>query len=680
MKKVYLLFISAIICAGSFAQTVSVYDGAGFYDDFIIGTKDYFVSESIYTNAELGAGSFITAGSAIQRVNFFLAQVGSPTAINNYNIYMKNVPLATTTLATGAYTTVGYTLVFSGTYNATPVGFAGVILTTPFVRTANTNLQVLIERKDNVLHPNYVFEATLGNSADQTVNSSRKYSANVLPVSGTTSLTATPIRPAMQFVHTFPVDVSIDEINLPEISCFSAPQTASVFLVNYGTTNIAAGAASTTLHVRGANNFSGTLTNTAIILPGQFEELSFTGINLSNPGDNIDTAYVTLAGDGTTVNDTLSTANTTATTLSGFPVTETLEEFYPIDVTSTVDVFPYIETIALGNLWFPNHGDYFNTDQTTHLVPLGAPTDSAYYIFDSYSGGNSEGFESRLFSNCIDLSSIVSSPLLTFYMSHDNIFPTTLDSLYVSVSTDKGVTWTRIAGFQRPDVTATSPIWRLESVNLNAYLGQTIQIGFEGVSKYGNAICLDNITINGLLPVSILNFDAQRNGAVNNLTWRTAQESNTNKFIIERSTNGGQTFFPIGQVTAAGNSATERSYSFTDIAPVKGINYYRLRIVDLDNTFKYSIIRNVKNTGNVDFTFGPNPVQQRLMINLNADKADKGFISITDMSGKQVYNSVADVFAGLNNIPVETSRLAQGSYILRLQLSNETVVKKFNKL
>ena len=669
MKKIYLLLISAIISAGSIAQTVSVYDGAGFYDDFIIGTQNYFVSESIYTNAELGNTNFTTAASAIQRINFFLAQVGAPTAINNYNVYMKNVALATTTFTTGAYATAGYTLVFSGTYNATPVGLSGVVLTTPFVRTAGTNLQVLIVRTDNVLHPNYVFEATVGNSADPAANSSRIYSGTVLPVSGTTSLTATFIRPAMQFIHTFPVDASVDLIDFPTISCYTGPQTVSVYLVNAGTTNIAAGTASTTLHIRGANTYTGTRTNTGIILPGQFEVLSYTGVGLSNPGVNFDTAYTTLAGDGTTYNDTLVTQSEAATTLSAFPLVEDAETTFP--------VFSYIQTIQLGNLWSIQDGDYTNTDQTTPLTPRAPGTRS--FIFDSYSGSNSEGFESRLFSNCINLNTLA-SPLITFYMSHDNIFSTTLDSMYVSVSTDKGVTWTRIAGFQRPDATATTPLWRLHSVSLAAYAGQTIQIGFEGVSKYGNAILIDDITITGTLPVTLLSFNAQRNGTVNSLSWKTSQEINTNKFIIERSTDGGRHFTGIGEVAAAGNSTTARSYTYTDVAPVKGINYYRLRIVDLDNVTKLSEVKNVRNLGVSDFTFAPNPVQQQMKMMLDAEKPGKGFISITDMSGKQVYNNAVDVIAGSNTIIIETGRLSTGSYIINMQLNEDRIVKKFTKL
>ncbi|MEO6670889.1 MAG: T9SS type A sorting domain-containing protein, partial [Ferruginibacter sp.] len=108
-------------------------------------------------------------------------------------------------------------------------------------------------------------------------------------------------------------------------------------------------------------------------------------------------------------------------------------------------------------------------------------------------------------------------------------------------------------------------------------------------------------------------------------------------------------------------------------------NYYRLRIVDLDNSFKYSIIKTVKNVGAADFYVAPNPVQQQMKIKLDADKVDKGFISITDLSGKQVYRNNITIAEGTNNLVVETGKLSSGMYIITIQLSNDKIVQKFNK-
>ena len=94
------------------------------------------------------------------------------------------------------------------------------------------------------------------------------------------------------------------DIATPGITCYNTPQTLSVYLYNAGTSSIAAGAAAVTVKVGGANTYSGTQNNTGAIASGAFEIINFTGINLNNAGTNIDTAYVTLAGDGTTFNDT----------------------------------------------------------------------------------------------------------------------------------------------------------------------------------------------------------------------------------------------------------------------------------------------------------------------------------------------------------------------------------------
>ena len=675
MKKIYLFLFSALIGSGVFAQFVPVATNLALSGNIVLGSSNYHVSESIYLNEEIGNNNFTTAGSAIQQLFFLLEVPGTVTTVNNYKISMKNIAAATTTLATGVYSAAGYTVVFNGTITTATAGLVPITLTTPFVHTAGSNIQILIERTDNVVHgdgaTNNIWDASTGNVNNAAALSSRRYNSTTAPTAGVTSLTASAFRPAIAFNHTFAIDAIVNDILFTTTSCFTAPQPVGVEIINGGTTAIAAGAATVTLHIRGANTFTGTATNTGAIASGGSELVIFNNINFANEGINFDTAWVTVPGDGTTYYDTLSTASNRAYTLNTFPLIEDAE------TVGQLPVVPYSETIALDDLWSLWNGPYTNTDQTTALNPHSG---SNMFLFDSYSGANSTGTESRLYSNCINLTTATAA-LLTFYMSHDNIFATALDSIYVSVSTDKGQSWTRLTGFQRPDATAAVPTWQLHSVNLAAYLGQIIQIGFEGTSQYGNAILLDDINITATLPVSVLNFNAQRNGKVNDLSWKTAQEINSSRFVIERSIDGGNTYSEIGQVAAAGSSNSERSYRFTDPSPYKGYNYYRLRIVDLDNKFKYSDVRNVRNLGSADFSIAPNPVVlQTIKLKIDADKADQGTVIITDMSGKQVYSNVINVEAGSNFNTINAGHLAPGLYIIQVKLSDDRIVKKFNKL
>lgn len=671
MKKIYLLFLSFFATTLTFAQTVLIDANPGVSQNIIIGPSNYHVSETIYLNDEIGTTSFTTFATSIKQIGFSLNVEGASATVNNYNIYMKDIAAGITTFANGAYSTAGYTLVFSGTYVAAPAGFTLINLTTPFIRTAGSNLQVLIVRLDNINRGAGVatFDASIGNITSNAALSSRRYNNTTAPVSGVTSLTASTFRPLIVLRNVSPIDALVNDILFPTITCFSTPQTVSVEIFNSGTLPIAAGAASTTLKISGANSFTGTQSNAGIIAPGDFEVVSFPGVSFSNPGPNFDTAIVTVAGDGDRTNDTLGIDFEGATTLSSFPLVE--------DVETTLPVFNYLQVLAFDQLWRLQDGDYTNLDQTAPLVARAPGTMS--FLFDSYSGGNSTGFSTRLFSNCINMASI-SSPVLTFWMSHDNVFLTELDSMYVSVSNDRGVTWTRLAGFRRPDATATTPVWRLETLSLAAYQGQTIQIGFEGVSKYGNAISIDDITISGVLPVSMLSFEASKNGSVNVLNWRTGQEANSSRFEVERSIDAGRTYQKIGQVLAAGNSNSERNYRFTDIAPVKGINYYRLRVVDLDNSFKYSLTRNVRNLSASDFSMAPNPVQQKMSITLESNRTEKAIVSITDMSGKLVQSNIRAVVAGSNNLFIDTDKLASGSYFIKVEMSDSKIVKKFTRL
>ncbi len=682
MRKLYTLLVLSILSFGVNAQTVSIIANLGTSGNIVVGGSSYHVLEAIYTDAEIGAGNFTTAGSAIQKINFFLNTEGANNAISSYSVWMKNVPAATTTLATGTYSRTGYTQVFTGTFNATPTGAVGVTLTTPFTRTAGTNLEILIERLDNLSHTGYIFYSANGNNTSSTLTTSRRYNSTIAPVSGTTSLTASAYRPAIQFIHQYPLDATVTGYDNPTVSCYNTNQTIGVEVTNVGTGNIPAGAAIVHLDITGANTFIGTAANTAVIAPGASEIVYFTGINLNNTGDNNDSAYVVLSGDGYAANNYLVSSTTTAsvlgTSLSAYPIIE--------DVETTLPVFPYASIVEGADLlWQVHSSNYTNVDLGDTIHPRTAGT-QYYYLFDSYSGAGSAGFVSRLYSNCIQMPTAVPNnapPVTTisFWRTRDSSFGTSLDSLYLAVSTDKGQTWTRLAGYQRYDATAAVPYWKQEIVDVSAYNGQVVQFGFEGSSQYGNAFGLDDININysGLAPVSLLSFDAKRSGRVNNLSWTTSQEVNTSRFVVERSTDG-RTFAPIGEVTAAGNTTSAKDYRYIDAAPNKGTNYYRLRMIDNDNAYKMSEIRNVKNLGVAEMAINPNPVLQNMRMVLEAETAERAPVVITDLSGRKMYSSFVNVVAGTNNFEIPVSNLAKGSYIVTIQLNGQSLVKRINKL
>lgn len=182
-----------------------------------------------------------------------------------------------------------------------------------------------------------------------------------------------------------------------------------------------------------------------------------------------------------------------------------------------------------------------------------------------------------------------------------------------------------------------------------------------------------------VLPVTLINFTAKRSGSVNELNWSTSQELNSSHFIIERSIDGIN-FGEIGQVMASGNSGSVRNYHFTDLLPQKGINYYRIRMVDIDSKSRNSIVAAVRNTGVSVIDIYPNPVKDMVRVDVDADKSGKGAMTIMDVSGKKVYERKFTVGDGSNIFNIDVSNMASGTYIIKVVLDEQSLVKKFTKL
>lgn len=96
-----------------------------------------------------------------------------------------------------------------------------------------------------------------------------------------------------------------------------------------------------------------------------------------------------------------------------------------------------------------------------------------------------------------------------------------------------------------------------------------------------------------ILPVELVTFTASAMDDRVRLNWITATESDNAYFEVQRSTDG-TSFNTVGIVNGAGTTYTEQHYVHDDIAPIPGMNYYRLRQVDLDGASGFSEVRPVR--------------------------------------------------------------------------------------
>ncbi len=188
-----------------------------------------------------------------------------------------------------------------------------------------------------------------------------------------------------------------------------------------------------------------------------------------------------------------------------------------------------------------------------------------------------------------------------------------------------------------------------------------------------------SILVGASLPLKLGDLTAVKRTSGIQLSWETITEENTAYFDIERSTNGTD-FMAIGKINAKGNSTIKQYYTYMDDKPFKGINYYRLKLADMDNTYTYSRVIAVKNYDEaISLTLFPNPASSALQVQMPSKQKETASISITDASGKMVYSGTMQLTEGNNAASLPVLHLPNGVYYFTLETKEGKQTKAFIK-
>lgn len=180
----------------------------------------------------------------------------------------------------------------------------------------------------------------------------------------------------------------------------------------------------------------------------------------------------------------------------------------------------------------------------------------------------------------------------------------------------------------------------------------------------------------GPFPVELLRFEGQNNGVANVLTWQTASEQNTEKFVVMRSWDN-HIFEDIGEKAAIGNIAQGAIYSLTDAYPKVGSNFYRLKIIDIDGKINLSNTIEVLVSPQLTYSLYPNPASKTLSLQLNGMNQSVRF-SLYDAIGKQVFTEKwNENGAKLHDIDIST--FSKGVYFYDIRHGEEVYQGKFVK-
>lgn len=154
------------------------------------------------------------------------------------------------------------------------------------------------------------------------------------------------------------------------------------------------------------------------------------------------------------------------------------------------------------------------------------------------------------------------------------------------------------------NILETTAVGKTTTQNCGSVLGTDIPN-----NTYGHGI-IDALAAVNLalttLPVALIDLAGMAEGENIRLSWQTTAEGTLNHFEIERSTNRFQWSSP-GKVAFLPQLA---SYQFLDETPRPGVNYYRLKMVDIDGSIEYSKTIAVYLADGGPKVFFPNPVRE----------------------------------------------------------------------
>jgi hypothetical protein len=167
------------------------------------------------------------------------------------------------------------------------------------------------------------------------------------------------------------------------------------------------------------------------------------------------------------------------------------------------------------------------------------------------------------------------------------------------------------------------------------------------------------------LPVTFTSIVAQNRHNLVNLSWKTENEMNMEKYIVERSADG-YSFSEAGQVAAA--NSISRTYEWQDRIPLPN-NYYRIRGIERDGKIQVSTVVRLRTAGEQKITIFPNPATVgNINLQMNNQPPGKYIIKLMNYSG-QVLVTKEVVFEGFSgNISLTgVPNIAKGLYHLELK-------------
>ena len=176
----------------------------------------------------------------------------------------------------------------------------------------------------------------------------------------------------------------------------------------------------------------------------------------------------------------------------------------------------------------------------------------------------------------------------------------------------------------------------------------------------------------GPLAISLIYFKGVQINNKHFLSWKVNCTSTEAKFEVQRSSDGIN-YSTIASMTASQLRCND-PFDYTDTYPLKGTNYYRIKIIDVDakSTLSNTVLLSLKTSRFELISLNPNVIStENAKLKLNATEKNEMKIIITDYTGRIMQQQLVQVIPGLNEFTIKSNGLSNGAYLLSAYIAGE---------
>jgi hypothetical protein len=252
-------------------------------------------------------------------------------------------------------------------------------------------------------------------------------------------------------------------------------------------------------------------------------------------------------------------------------------------------------------------------------------------------------------------------------------------SYVVEKSTDSGVAWVALTTIKASGSNIPGKVYAHNDVQIAEGVTWYKIKKVDSDSSYSFS-SIERVAVTKTIlipPVTWIDFTATYKSATDvvALNWTINEEKSTLSYVVERSTNNGVTWMPLGTIQATGTDMLGKKYAYNDAEIFEGQTMYRIKRIDINSSYSFSLVERVTIIRTISIKISRNPAREMTSILFTNTEKVEAKIQLSDSNGKILFKNVYVVNAS-SPVNLDVSGYSAGVYFITIHISGTVRTEK----